>query len=259
MNATLETLLGRRSIRVYQDRPVPRAVKDQILQAALRAPTAGNMMLYSIIEVNDPHKKQVLARTCDNQPFIAHSAWLLLFLADFQRWNEYFVRNDVTELCTRLNMPRARPSEANLLLACCDSLLAAQNAVIAAESLGIGSCYIGDIMERYEEHRQLFALPDYTFPIALLCLGYPKTAVAKRPLSSRFAQKFVVFADEYHALTENEMQEMFAEWEKTHFPGQSFADGASNAAQHFYLKKIASPFALEMTRSVREAMKAWRT
>ena len=60
-----------------------------------------------------------------------------------------------------------------LFLACCDALIAAQTAVIAAESLGIGTCYIGDIMENYEEHEELFGLPKYVFPIRLICFGYP--------------------------------------------------------------------------------------
>ncbi|MEX1329519.1 MAG: nitroreductase family protein [Desulfobacterales bacterium] len=58
-----------------------------------------------------------------------------------------------------------------LLLVCCDALIAAQTAVIAAESLGVGSCYIGEIMENYEEHKELFGLPKYVFLISLICFG----------------------------------------------------------------------------------------
>ncbi len=69
--------------------------------------------------------------------------------------------------------PMRKPEEGDLFLACCDALIAAQTAVIAAESLGLGSCYIGDIMENYEVHRDLFKLPKYVFPICLVCFGYP--------------------------------------------------------------------------------------
>ena len=64
------------------------------------------------------------------------------------------------------------PDEADLLLASSDALIAAQNTVISAEALGIGSCYIGDIMENYEIHKELFNLPPYVFPISMLCYGY---------------------------------------------------------------------------------------
>ena len=91
MNETIQLLLNRRSIRAYEDRPIGAADRDVILQATLRAPTAGNMMLYSIIEVNDQAAKDTLARTCDNQPFIAKAPLVWLFLADYQRWYDYFI------------------------------------------------------------------------------------------------------------------------------------------------------------------------
>ena len=70
-NPVLDLLLNRKSVRSYEDREIGSDIKEQILAATLRAPTAGNQMLYSIIEVNDQSAKNVLAKTCDNQPFIA--------------------------------------------------------------------------------------------------------------------------------------------------------------------------------------------
>ena len=78
-----------------------------------------------------------------------------------------------------------KPQEGDLFLACSDALIAAQTAVVAAESLGIGSCYIGDIMENYEAHRDLFGLPQYVFPICLLCFGYPTQGQMQRPMTPR--------------------------------------------------------------------------
>ena len=78
-----------------------------------------------------------------------------------------------------------KPQEGDLFLACNDALIAAQTAVVAAESLGIGSCYIGDIMENYEAHRDLFGLPQYVFPICLLCFGYPTQGQMQRPMTPR--------------------------------------------------------------------------
>jgi nitroreductase len=89
MNQVIELILNRKSVRAYDAREISEQVKDEILQATLRAPTAGNMMLYSIIQVQDQSIKDTLARTCDNQPFIAKAPLVLLFLADYQRWFDY--------------------------------------------------------------------------------------------------------------------------------------------------------------------------
>ena len=86
MNSTLEVIAARRSLRRYAEQALTPAQKDAILQATFHAPTAGNQMLYSIIEVDDQALKDRLAVTCDNQPFIAAAPLVLLFLADYQRW-----------------------------------------------------------------------------------------------------------------------------------------------------------------------------
>lgn len=134
MNSVIRTILNRKSTRAYEKRPLEADIKAQILRATLRAPTAGNMMLYSIIEVDDQNKKNSLARTCDNQPFIAKAPLVLLFLADCQRWYDYFIHCGVEEICHKKNTMMGKPQEGDLMIACCDSLIAARTAVIAAES-----------------------------------------------------------------------------------------------------------------------------
>src|SRR5512142_2663632 len=192
MNPTLDLLLNRKSTRVYSGRPIAGAEKQTILQAAMRAPTAGNMMLYSIIEVDDQAIKERLAVTCDNQPFIAKAPYVLLFLADYQRWYDYYRTGGVEKVCQERGLPMRHPEEGDLLLACCDTLIAAHAAVVAAEALGIGSCYIGDILERYEVHRELFHLPRYVLPVTLVCFGYPTPEQTARQQTPRFGQEFIV-------------------------------------------------------------------
>ena len=136
MNTVIQTIIQRKSVRAYEKRLIGDETKNEIIRAALRAPTAGNMMLYSIIEVSDQAKKDILANSCDNQPFIAKAPLVLLFLADYQRWHDYFVTCGVD----KADSPMRKPREGDLLLACCDAIIAAQTAVVAAESLGIGSC-----------------------------------------------------------------------------------------------------------------------
>jgi nitroreductase len=252
MNETMKVIYNRRSVRVYQDRPIDRDTVDEIIQAAMRAPTAGNMMLYSIIEIADQAMKEKLAKSCDNQPFIAKAPLVLLFVADYQRWFDTYMASDVEAYCAAEGLDVRRPGEGDLLLACCDALIAAQTAVIAAESLGIGSCYIGDIMEMYEYHKELLGLPQYVFPIAMLCFGYPKETAAPRELTPRFAQQNIHSRNRYNRLDDATLLKMV----EPRAP-KRFLVGASNVGQHQYARKFAADFSIEMTRSVREAIRQW--
>ena len=145
MNDIIRLLDERCSTRAYDPAPPTDEEKRAILHAAMRAPTAGNLMLYSILEIEDQALKDRLAVTCDDQPFIARAPWVLLFVADFQKWMDLFAARGCDELP---GVPHGvTPGAGDLVMACNDALIAAQNAVVAAESLGIGSCYIGDVME----------------------------------------------------------------------------------------------------------------
>jgi len=221
------------------------------VHAALRAPTAGNQMLYSILEIEDPALKERLAVTCDNQPFIAKAPLVLVFLADYQRWYDFFACSGVAELCRRTGTPLRTPQEGELMLAVSDALIAAQTAVLAAEALGIGSCYIGDIMENAEIHRELLHLPVYTFPIAMLCFGVPTEAQQQIPSRSRYPERLIVFKDHYRRLDPGELAAM--EDDKPTPAGSP----AVNTAQRLFLRKFASSFMTEMNRSVRLMLRAW--
>lgn len=252
MDPTIETLLNRKSIRAYEERAIEPDIRAAILKATLRAPTAGNMMLYSIIDVTDQHIKDRLVKTCDNQPFIARAPMVWLFLADYQRWQDYFVHSNVE----KLEKPMRKPEEGDLFLACCDALIAAQNAVIAAESFGLGSCYIGDIMENYEIHKEMFDLPKYVFPICMLVFGYPTQQQKEREMTTRFAEKFIVFENQYRQLAPAEFDEMFAGSE-SQMPKGAAMQGIDNFGQAVYQRKFSSDFSVEMSRSVRKWLQQW--
>jgi nitroreductase len=256
MNQVMDVLLKRKSMRAYEDKKIGTDIRAEILKATLRAPTAGNMMLYSIIEVTDQKIKDKLAITCDNQPFIARAPMVWLFLADYQRWFDYFVASGVEELCKQKNIAMRKPEEGDLFLACSDALIAAQNAVIAAESFGIGSCYIGDIMEQYETHKELFNLPQYTFPICMLCFGYPTQQQKEQGNISRFDEKFIVFENQYRQLGKEEFDEMFAE-QQSRLPKGKSMEGIANVGQANYMRKFSADFSVEMNRSVRAILKNW--
>jgi nitroreductase len=258
MNPVLEVIQNRKSVRAYLDKPILQAEKDVIINAALRSPTAGNMMLYSIIEVNDRKTKDELVKTCDNQPFIAKAPLVLLFLADYQRWYDYFIASHVPQMCDEANIKMRKPVEGDLFLACCDALIAAQTAVIAAESMGIGSCYIGDIMENYETHKTMFNLPRYVFPITLTCFGYPTRQQQDRPLTERFDRKYIVHQDRYNHLTSGDFDAMHQSRHAQLFKDKASLKGAENLGQLMYKRKFDSEFSREMSRSVRAILESWR-
>lgn len=262
-NSTIDLLLSRRSIRDYADRPIPDEVKDLVIAATMRAPTAGNMMLYHVIEVEDPVRREALSHSCDEQPFIAKAPWVLVFLADYKRWYDYFVESGAADGAFeasrgRSTATRARgvpePAEGDLLLAACDALIAAQTAAIAAESLGLGSCYIGDIMERWEFHRDFFSLPRWTFPIAMLTIGWPTESQRTMARVGRFDRRFVVSKERYRPIVPSEYRELFG---TDPMDGRPLLPGAKNHGQHIWIKKFSNEFMDEMRRSVRAALVDW--
>jgi FMN reductase (NADPH)/FMN reductase [NAD(P)H] len=198
-----------------------------------------------------------LVTTCDNQPFIARAPLVLLFLADYQRWYDYFIVSGVEQICEQKGTSMRRPEEGDLFLACCDALIAAHTAVIAAQSLGLGSCYIGDIMENYEVHKELFGLPRYVFPIALVCFGYPTRQQQETPLTRRFDRQYVVFEDQYRGLDREDLQEMYRQRQEQAFGEREEVKGARNLGQLMYIRKFDSDFAREMNRSVRAILRRW--
>lgn len=242
MNQVLHQLHERRSVRVYEDRPIPADVKQEILSAAIQAPTAGNMALYTILDITDPEKKAALAKSCDDQPFIATAPMVLIFCADYRRWYDVFCKygQDVRQ-----------PGMGDLFLAEADAIIAAQNAVVAAQSLGIGSCYIGDITENYEYHKQLLKLPRYVVPAAMLCFGYPTAQQQTRPKPRRFEMEELVHENGYDLEKSNGMPQMLMKQQ-----GKEEAELA-DYVRRFCQRKWNSDFSREMTRSCEEMVKGW--
>lgn len=232
MNQTLELMMNRKSIRAFEERELPAEIKDKILSAAMRAPTAGNLMLYSILDITDQHLKDTLADTCDHQPFIATAPMVLIFLADYRRWYRKFQQAGSTPPPPRLS---------DFMLSMNDAMIAAHAACMAAESLGVGSCYIGDIIEQWETHQKIFQLPKYVAPVSMLVLGYPTQQQKGRQLTSRFSRDTIVFENQYHDLTESELTEFCQN------------DRAKMICEH----KYTSEFAMEMERSAGEILKNW--
>ena len=91
MNEIIKSLYDRKSVRVYEDRPIPEKMKQIILEAAAQAPSAGCQQLYTILDITDQKLKDELVKTCDNQPFIATAPMVLVFCADCKKWYDAYL------------------------------------------------------------------------------------------------------------------------------------------------------------------------
>ncbi len=240
-NETVRELLERKSVRAFEDREIPEADKNTILMAAAEAPSAGCQQLYTILDITENDLKQKLSVTCDNQPFIAKAPMILIFCTDCSKWYQAFKEADCD--------PR-KPGAGDLLLAMEDAAIAAQNAVTAAWSLGIGSCYIGDILEQAEAHRELLSLPDYVVPAVMLVFGYPTNQQRQRPKPVRIDMSGLVYTNRYPDLAGDDYREMFA----NRCGEQNFDEWM----KRFCDRKYNSDFSCEMTRSVEEYLKQYR-
>ena len=227
MNEVIRQLFERKSVRVYTGQEISKEEKELILTAAAQAPTAGNQLFYTILDITDQKIKDRLAVTCDSQPFIAEAKMVLIFCADCRKWYEAFREAGCD--------PR-KPDAGDFLIAFSDANIAAQNAVVAAHSLGIGSCYIGDVLERYEEHADLLSLPEYVFPAAMLVFGYPMQQQKDRKKPERTDLKYLE-----NGYRKQDPREMFA------YKSRDF----DAWMRKFCSWKYQSDFSLEMSRSVR--------
>lgn len=228
MNETIKQLFERKSVRAFTDQEISEKDKNLILQAAAQAPTAGNQQLYTILDITDQKIRDRLAVTCDNQPFIATGKLVLIFCADCRKWYRAYQKAGCD--------PR-KPDVGDFMIAFSDANIAAQNTVTAAHSLGIGSCYIGDIMEQYEEHVEILSLPAYVFPAAMLVFGYPTEQQKQRQKPERIDMKYLVHENGYR---DDDPEEVF---------GGKAAD-YEDWIRKFCKRKYHSDFVLEMSRSV---------
>lgn len=238
MNEVTRGLKDRKSVRVFTEKEISEEIKEEILLCAVNAPTAGNQQLYTILDIKNKELLERLSVTCDNQPFIKESKLTLIFCADFRKWYDAFSFAGCT--------PR-KPGEGDFLLAVNDAVIAAQNAVTAAESFGIGSCYIGDIMENCEIHREMLHLPEYVFPAAMLVFGYPTEQQLNRAKPER--------ADMKHIVHENCYREMDGEELRMLFGKKPLEKEYAAWMKAFCDRKYNSDFSREMTRSVKEFLK----
>ncbi len=160
----LNTILEHRSIRKYKDKPVEDKILNQILEAGFRASTTGNMQVYSIIVTKDKKRKEKLCELYFNQEMVKEAPVLLTFCADFNRFNKW---------CRQRNAEPCYDNALSFFTGAIDALLVAQNVAIAAESFGLGICYLGTTIYQADKLIDFFNCPKGVVPITTLVVGYP--------------------------------------------------------------------------------------
>lgn len=183
MNTVVELMCAHRSIRQFAPQPISTGQLEQVLLAAQSASSSSFLQAVSVIRVKDMTKRQQLVSLCGEQPYVASAAEFLVFCIDFHRH--------------RSLVPAAKTGYIEqLLIGAIDAGLMGQNALLAAESMGLGGVFIGAIRNDPDGVSQLLDLPELVAPLFGLCLGYPAQSPDLKP---RLPLQLVLHEERYQA------------------------------------------------------------
>ncbi len=191
-NPTIDLIHQHSSVRHYKPDSLPAFMVESIISAAQSASTSSNLQAYSVIAVADAGKRTQLSKICGNQAHVREAPVFLAWCADLAR---------LDRVCKLRGCAQVTEFTENLLVAAIDASLAAQNAALAAESLGLGICYIGSIRNNASEIIELLDLPKLTFPITGMTLGWPEKQSGIKP---RLPLRAVLHWESYSEMTEDE-------------------------------------------------------
>lgn len=187
-NSTLDALLNHRTSRSYQDKPLPDGALELLVAAAQSAPTSSNLQAWSVVAVEDPARKARLAGFTGGNDHIRAAPLFLVWLIDLKRLRAIAHAHG--------NEGEGLDYLETFVLGAIDAALAAQNAVVAIDSLGLGSCYVGGIRNRPEDVARELDLPPETVALFGLTVGYPDVDV-KTDVKPRLPQSSVLFREKY--------------------------------------------------------------
>lgn len=242
-NDSLTTLLSHRSIRAYLSDPLPPRTLEILVAAAQSAATSSNLQTWSVVAVQDVERKENLSQLAGNQAHIRQCPLFLVWLADLAR---------LTYVAESQGLPHEGLDYLEMfVMATIDAALAAQNAAVAAESLGLGTVYIGALRNRPEEVAEVLNLPPHVFAVFGMCVGYPDLdkAAAIKP---RLPQQAVLHREIYQLASQeeaiasyNEVMKAFYTEQKMNVPG----DWSEHSS-----KRVATRESLSGRDRLREAL-----
>lgn len=192
MNQTINTLLSHSSVRSYSDKLISEEQIETLIKCAQAASSSHFIQAYSIIQIKDPKVRNEIANYLDHPKHIITAPLYFVFIADLSRHKR---------ISKMHNVDMAPLESEALLIATVDATLAAQNMFIAAESLGMGGVYTGVLRNTPHEISSLLNLPDYSFALFGLCLGYPGQVNEIKP---RLSIKEIVHIDKYDVSQSNQ-------------------------------------------------------
>lgn len=192
-NETVASLLSHRSVRGYRPDALPPGTLETLMAAAQSAATSSNLQTWSVIVVTDPARKAALAKLAANQKHITQCPLFLVWVADLSRNQRLGEQEGVTL--------ETMPYQETFLVAAIDAALAAQNAVVAAESLGLSTVYIGALRNNPQDVAKVVGLPSGAFGVFGLCVGYAAASAANE-VKPRLPQDVVLHHEVYDASDE---------------------------------------------------------
>lgn len=197
-----EAIERRASVRTFTGEPLTEEEITKLARAALRAPTAGNLLHYSVVCITGDHQKEALYDLCSKQPFIKSAALLMVFNIDenrnkkwIDRWGGHF------------HFDGPYPAS----IASSDALIAAQNVVLAAEAMGLGSVYVGNVIGAAQKVREALGYPDLVVPLAMLCIGRPRAVPEPR---GRLDLRAVLHRERYQDFSSDEIEGLYGDLER---------------------------------------------
>ena len=199
----INTLLKHRSIRKFKSTPIPEEELRELLEAASRASTCGNMQLYSLVVTRDKAMREKLLPCHFGQQMVVEAPCVVTVCADVHRFSMW---------CEQREAEPAYDNFAWFLTATIDAMLAAQNLTVAAEAHGLGICYLGTTLYTAGEIVRTLKLPKGVLPITTIVLGYPDE---KPELTDRLPLDAVVHFEQYNDYTTAEIDELWAEREES--------------------------------------------
>jgi nitroreductase len=196
MNTTIETMRSHCSIRKFKDKAIPDEMLEIILTSAQCAATSSFVQAYTIIRVDDQQNRQAIAKLSGSQQWIIDAPVFLVFLADLNR---------LEAACRKHGKEMADGYMEQFIVATVDTALIGQNTLLAAESMGLGGVFIGSIRNNPKKICDMLNLPEHTYPVFGMCLGYPHDQPQVKP---RLPLEGIFMKETYqtegrHAILEN--------------------------------------------------------
>lgn len=198
----LDLAKSHRSIRSFTTQDIDDFLLRDLLLAGLRSSSAGNMQTWSVIVTRDARSRQQLFRLHRKQRMVLEAPVHLTFCADVFRMREWIRVN---------NSKQSFDDFLGFLTGTVDAVIAAQTICLAAESVGLGICYLGTTWRAADKLIEMMELPEGVVPVTSLVVGYPAEDPALR---DRLPLELIVHQEKYQRLSDEEILETHAEREK---------------------------------------------